>query len=1425
METDRRDLSGAMIANSEVIVQNCDCGSSIECDCMGVKTTTCNEYCSGAAVRIVIEDVPQKALVAGQIPIGLMSPDHEIYAKNVSLSELIDRMIHPEMQLFYRITGIDSKGNQILTPVDYADVVGGDLMQYTTASNHTTAEDLLEIDPATNKPYPRNVIPYYPTANYYDLSDIVIDTEQLPPDWYNLSYQAQYYARVESSSTPGQLNCIDITRKATSVYRFRINHPGQIMEETVRMTPVPYMTSDKKSEDTTIEFYRPFTDALQDIFDEQYLLGSVNWVDWITPQYVPYLSYLLGLDLPYYPQSLYRLRKTMLRNVVRLQKLKGSRNAIYDMFELFGQIVYINKLYWSVDGKRLIRPGEKLPSNYADQEITIETRCQVEPVLVGYNTSGFGELTIPLLHRPSYTSETYGIVNVSQDGAITLDAYLVRKNTIGAGTVSINQTIDLIGSSTTFTTDFAVGDTIIVSGETVRTISAIVDDTHLTVTSAFQNITTNTTYTYLSKTYKRLEQIACDIGTANCNNDPGNYNPTNCAMPSLLNSEVDGVESWSRVIIDQSSITGNPDEDRSTGDQPPFTHHGVSIDRKANLLHLTFNGAIQFDDKYGLQGTNAPDNELLLYAFAVYHHEQLVVPDKIKNLYSNRFDIQLLTQEGEQIGGDVLEFLIDYLFKIKAFHSLLNTLIYHASLNETYQVTPFCVGGDIEQRYDIDAGKLQVPPAIIPHAPIGNCSIDPSDLGYKPEDIALRKKILENLGGDAGEFQSWINVKQYLKQKATIDNPTPIYIDRDVIQIGDERLAPTPAADNTDCRFTYRGQNRLVPGDDIYGNTVVYDPTPFSNDLSTASQSALDLSPITTGAHGTFYPTGPEASSNHDSSEYGPFVKEFSTAPATFCELDGISDYCYKGRVEDEILHRMTMVSSEQYQATPCKINFGKGIYYSFTATSELTNSIQGPALKQSYNTNLAPTNNNFLDRLLRGYDTVQGENIHFTDRAYLVEGTLGEKNLLALQRFGLGIQVPLMHFPGTRFATFNKLKADFTDPKWMAKPWDDKYSTSCGPYNQSCSKPTYLNARLELNTAGDQYLVFDNTPFTITANGLYPDIPSFGSHILDTNSNFNEDDVVHAIYSNQQPGNAAITLDSMFPPSRTIISTTEDYIAGGVAWTYGYTFDNIPTISIGIELKNLPDNIYSLSAKIISANTSVAVIKVYKVILDDIVDLVFSECATDDVIIHLKAVASDGVINALDNPLFSTASMCHTTAPYYVDYIDGYPAQYGYQPYVQDDFDRGGTRTELFDALEIDRSVATGSDVLFYFISGIRYQTGYRMDCNCAALVCESGTTEISVLECSLDNYRDDALPFSFTDGIARYGYDYNPDKITTDTILYAEEKIGVHDIAFDGQLVWDNVEGQSQHQMNMFELCDDFPVCQPCDVGNFVRNQCNCL
>jgi phosphohistidine swiveling domain-containing protein len=65
------------------------------------------------------------------------------------------------------------------------------------------------------------------------------------------------------------------------------------------------------------------------------------------------------------------------------------------------------------------------------------------------------------------------------------------------GTVATAATTALTGTNTRFT-DYRVGDKILVSGETIRTIATIPSDTSLTVTAAFSNTASAKTFTHTS---------------------------------------------------------------------------------------------------------------------------------------------------------------------------------------------------------------------------------------------------------------------------------------------------------------------------------------------------------------------------------------------------------------------------------------------------------------------------------------------------------------------------------------------------------------------------------------------------------------------------------------------------------------------------------------------------------------------------------------------------------------------------------------------------------------------------------------------------------------------------------------------------------------------------------------------------------------
>jgi hypothetical protein len=87
-----------------------------------------------------------------------------------------------------------------------------------------------------------------------------------------------------------------------------------------------------------------------------------------------------------------------------------------------------------------------------------------------------------------------------------------------------------------------------------------------------------------------------------------------------------------------------------------------------------------------------------------------------------------------------------------------------------------------------------------------------------------------------------------------------------------------------------------------------------------------------------------------------------------------------------------------------------------------------------------------------------------------------------------------------------------------------------------------------------------------------------------------------------------------------TTLDTKINYTVGGVVWDFDTPFTTPPIISIGIQLSGLADNIYPLSHKIISLTESSITIKVYKVTIAGIADLLFSECASNDVIVHVTA-------------------------------------------------------------------------------------------------------------------------------------------------------------------------------------------------------------
>jgi len=1142
-------------------------------------------------VRVYIEDVPREALVAGHDHVGMRFPDKELYAESLSSLELGERIMQINDMTITR-DGV---------AVDPEDAQDGDLITYITSTGIT------------------DTIPFIKGANYYDLSDVSIDVELLPSDDYNLVYSCQYFTRKISTDGQEDLLCIDTSSAALAIYRFRIAHPGPVLDEFHRLTPPPYLTNVAKSEDTTLSLYRPLTDTLQDVTDEQDLLESINWVFDTPPEAIPYLSQLLGWELPYFPRSLDQMRRAVLRRTVELQNIKGSRKAIINIFRLFGFEILISNLWWSSDGERLIRPDETLPFPYGDQEITIEERCQVDVLLEDWSSTEFGVFDIPLIRRPQTKSEIDNFAALRDGGPLTVDAYVVEQ-----------------GSAAQLE------------------LQAITDD---------------------------VKAAPLDYGhQSGCTVDSSGFLEATDIHTRMAGKSVVG---YSQILI--SGKLGQATVESING-EAPITIHGVSLDRDDNTLTLTLTGIVE--------------TGYSVYAFATYKKQEFLVPDVLANLQSNRFDLTVVTEDLQEFADPpTLEFAIEFLFKLKAFHSLLNVIRQRIGLNETYEVTDLCVGGDITQRYDMDIGTLQVPPAIIPNVPSeGSCGVDPESLGYKDEDIRLRQRKLINL---EEELEAW----------AAFDSRTTT--------TGDTRISPNDPASRASMIYNPFGQDRVISGRTNLTDTQ-HNPSPNSNRSAMGHGSNTDVSPQSNIANNEYNETGPEASSNNDSSAYSSFMREYTDEREPWLELDDRTDYCYKGRVDDEILYRQTLAAAEWHHQNPCSLGLGVGVYYTYPSVTRrvgpgninrtpgsMSNSViyTGGASQEAirhYETDiqvdylqvgtarLPSKNNSHLGRLYRDYNSPDDNTLHFTNRTRDTDIKNDQRYQLALERPNLQIEKATMHLPGCRFPRLNALESDFTHPTYKARPWDDPYSTFCGPEGV-CGEndPTFLNAAMIVDANGNETLSYDDTPFSIIANGLVPDIMSLGDHTLGTGALFDNGDVIHKVYMANAENNPAVTFDQVCD--------------------YDTSVDDDSTIEIS-------------------------------------------------------------------EPLFQSHNTC---ASGLLDYADGYPCVSGVQnhpnPTTGYNLDRDGLNQELLNGL----GVPTGAPLTYLVMlgSGIRYERGIRLDCGCSLVACESGTNstsaEIATSICSTDLLYDDE-GYLYTD----------PDRVEVDIRMQIEDTYGTCDKKLDGEI-----------------------------------------
>lgn len=627
-------------------------------------------------VKYFVAKAPDPAKVAGPFNTEKLIPQLSQFVVNINSLQLLDVLIDVPNQAYFDVSGNEKSWSD--EPAE------GDYFEYTLIRGGT-----------------RSQVPYYPDADYYDLSLYTIDVEDLPrPKRYVFAWQASYNRRIvrspSLSSTEG-LFCVDEDNIGVAQYGILINHPGEVHHAMFRKTPPFYFDESQNnfqlSNDQVLEFYRPFADMLQDIFDEQTFLNGINHIDRVPAQLIPYLAYLIGWDLPNFPGVTDTVRRSILRHAVRLQRLKGSKRAIVELFEIFGFSIEIINLWYSTDGTRLIAPEELLPEVIQGQQIESETVCQIEPLTADYDTPGFGEFEVPLVYRAI--------------DDITISAYLVQ------------------------------------DGPTRNALNDLVEE--------------------LTDDPTALEE-SC-IRTAS-----GNIIPQ--ALLDRLPEDDPTVLATAEVFVDYRSGMGESTVSSTT--IPIINELGITYDRERNLASVTFDHHLDFEgDESGAK----------LFIFATYPRTKITVPDTLKNLRSNRFDVRILLAGGDPPSPELFEFLMNFVFKLKAFHSLLRKIVFTLNILEVYNVQDLCFG---------EGSQLQVPPPIEPEEITAEeCDVRSITEGYKQEDLDLRESIFDAL---LEEFQAWKALDNTNRTDASLNHFLNL---------------PVEGPDGDVCQYTHLGQNRV----------------------------------------------------------------------------------------------------------------------------------------------------------------------------------------------------------------------------------------------------------------------------------------------------------------------------------------------------------------------------------------------------------------------------------------------------------------------------------------------------------------------------------------------------------------------------------------------------------------------------------------
>lgn len=904
-------------------------------------------------LRFFIEEAPGLIPVVGFEHKGIFVPDFLRFSIDVSEQQLFETRIDlAPLTFFDKTTGVAKT---------FAEAQAGDLFEYTLNRGLIATTG------------PRDRVEYFPDADYFDLSTFIIETVTLKPlGRYKFSWQCNYFDRV---STPeGELFCVNDKDVRLARFSITMAHPGEIHQAMIEQTPTVYFDNIPLDQDSLVKFYRPFADALQDMFDEQGLMVGINFIDRIPAQFIPYLAYLIGWDLPFFPGSTDNVRRAVLKNGRRLQQLKGSRRVIRELFELFGYTIDIVNLWYSRSGAKFIAPGETQPQAFKAEQIDIQTVCQTEVMLANYNTNGFGGFEIPLLFRPN------------ED--VTVDAWLVE-----TGSIADQQLTNLLNT--------------------------------------------------IDLDPEGLMASVCPTST------------TGALISAPLHTQVTGSSiGYSQVVV--SRKFGGQSEVRVG--QAPLSVHTLSFDFERNVMQLGFDHNIDFSN-----------GKYKLYAFATYTREKIIVPPTLTDLRSNRFDIVILFNRttGETPDSALLDFLLDFIFKLKAFHSLLRKIAFTVQVTDVYNVIDFCLGGRVAQAPGTDLGELQTIPPIIPLTPgsIEECNDDAFKRGFKDSDFALRDEILNGL---KAEHKAWKqldgthpsggstdpildSLQRIIPKSPTSECAAHPSMPLDPIFVPNGHIQPN-VPDAPPCEFTKYGQDRVIDTDDPCCN----------KDFDHREDNRTKLCDDT----------------------------------------NNILNNCFKGRVQQGAEISRVLLFEEIYRSRACELMLGKGFYYFHPTPSHPLTTIkygQGTYNQLRYGeeeidlTSLQNLGLSYLtDRIIKAQ--AFPNTVDFTGTDELTDEDL-TSDRVAIRRPSLEIDKDNLFIPGHRFVTMNKVENDTIHPTYGFRPWDSIFWLC--PENRPVGAPVFadLGFHIVLDSSGNEVLVFNFIPYETFGNGLEADISSLGNH------------------------------------------------------------------------------------------------------------------------------------------------------------------------------------------------------------------------------------------------------------------------------------------------------------------------------------------